>query len=480
MQPEEELPSKPDSNAFALVAQDPSSLRDLITHLQKILEAAIRRWHREPIADVNQSAESTGITSPQLTCSSDSEYDDDLPGSIVPPKRCCIGDTHGTANRPTLRDRLYSRAVRRLRLLISNLERLHSSMSLRQTELNDAQQLARLRLRKDVLAWLAKEETRRDVKSTEPTTSPETQFEQSDFAQSANLAKERAERQRRREQLRVLDDEESRSTALNSNPLAAPCVAIPTSEPAQSTCVAVGLTYQQPLYSTAIPPHRPSPMAFSWRFDKSGSPKIPIFPTKPTVSFRSPTLKGISSKLDSLTTAPTNSLHVPLRLRISPWGGCRSSKTSESAPLSDPPAASNGLTNNAPPVLLSNASTVCKSAPLPASSLSSPLRTVPTISQSTVLSNSSSTPPSVTNEVSTRKVYRVYDTLFTEDACPVRIGADGNIHFLPVDSVPLLHRQVARQMITRYKQCVHNSTASHSSSPLTKRVAVTTGDQDST
>ncbi|CAH8582335.1 unnamed protein product [Dicrocoelium dendriticum] len=477
---EEEFVCEPDRSAFSLVAQDPNSLRDLIAHIQRILEAAIRRWESGPIADPDPNEESSSIPSPQSTCSSES--DENVSGSVLPPKCRRPGGAHGAVGRLTPRDRRFSRAIRRLRLLIANLERLHSSMSLRQTELGDAQQLARLRLRKDVLAWLAREEDRRNSKSTEPTISSSAQSGQSDLVQSGNLAKERAERLRRREQLRVLDDdEEDHTTAPNPNPTPVSCTTSSISEPTQATCTAADVTVQQPLGSTTIPVNRsPPPMAFSWRFDKSGSPKIPIFPTKPTVSFRSTTVNQVSSKSDYIATIPTTSPHISLRFRIAPWSGSQTSQTPAPASLSGPSARTNGLTSNATSVLFANTTTISKPAPLPASSLSAPPQMVPTNTQPDAPSNSSSTSPSITDGLNARKVYRVYDTLFTEDACPVRIDADGSIRFLPVDSIPLLHRQLARQMIARYKQFVHNSVASPSSAPPAKRVAVTTGDQTTT
>ncbi|BHF78608.1 hypothetical protein SprV_0602172100 [Sparganum proliferum] len=60
-----------------------------------------------------------------------------------------------------------------------------------------------------------------------------------------------------------------------------------------------------------------------------------------------------------------------------------------------------------------------------------------------------------------RRIFRFYDTLFTEDARPVRVDPSGALIFLPDDSVPLGHRQMAKQMIERYR----SSSTLPSSSP---------------
>ncbi|VDL96396.1 unnamed protein product [Schistocephalus solidus] len=62
-------------------------------------------------------------------------------------------------------------------------------------------------------------------------------------------------------------------------------------------------------------------------------------------------------------------------------------------------------------------------------------------------------PPPVINHPhpNPRRIFRFYDTLFTEDAKPVRVDPSGALIFLPVDSVPLGHRQMAKQMIERYR-----------------------------
>ncbi len=50
-----------------------------------------------------------------------------------------------------------------------------------------------------------------------------------------------------------------------------------------------------------------------------------------------------------------------------------------------------------------------------------------------------------------RRIFRFYDTLFTEDARPVRLDPNGAVVYLPPESVPLGHRQMARQMIERFR-----------------------------
>ncbi|VDD81823.1 unnamed protein product [Mesocestoides corti] len=58
---------------------------------------------------------------------------------------------------------------------------------------------------------------------------------------------------------------------------------------------------------------------------------------------------------------------------------------------------------------------------------------------------------------SPRRIFRFYDTLFTEDARPVRLEANGAVVFIPPETIPLGHRQMAKQMIERFCATVASS-----------------------
>lgn len=60
-------------------------------------------------------------------------------------------------------------------------------------------------------------------------------------------------------------------------------------------------------------------------------------------------------------------------------------------------------------------------------------------------------PPSQPSSHRPRRIFRFYDTLFTEEGRPVRLEANGAVVYIPPESVPLGHRQMAMQMIERFR-----------------------------
>ncbi|KAL5961247.1 Bromodomain-containing protein 3 [Taenia solium] len=60
-------------------------------------------------------------------------------------------------------------------------------------------------------------------------------------------------------------------------------------------------------------------------------------------------------------------------------------------------------------------------------------------------------PPAQPSTHRPRRIFRFYDTLFTEEGRPVRLEANGAVVYIPPESVPLGHRQMAMQMIERFR-----------------------------
>nr|CDS21208.1 Bromodomain containing protein [Echinococcus granulosus] len=60
-------------------------------------------------------------------------------------------------------------------------------------------------------------------------------------------------------------------------------------------------------------------------------------------------------------------------------------------------------------------------------------------------------PPTQPSTHRPRRIFRFYDTLFTEEGRPVRLEANGAVVYIPPESVPLGHRQMAMQMIERFR-----------------------------
>ncbi|KAL5106746.1 Bromodomain-containing factor 1 [Taenia crassiceps] len=71
-------------------------------------------------------------------------------------------------------------------------------------------------------------------------------------------------------------------------------------------------------------------------------------------------------------------------------------------------------------------------------------------------------PPAQPSAHRPRRIFRFYDTLFTEEGRPVRLEANGAVVYIPPESVPLGHRQMAMQMIERFRA---SSAAAATASP---------------
>ncbi|VDM30910.1 unnamed protein product [Hydatigera taeniaeformis] len=68
-------------------------------------------------------------------------------------------------------------------------------------------------------------------------------------------------------------------------------------------------------------------------------------------------------------------------------------------------------------------------------------------------------PPAQQSTHRPRRIFRFYDTLFTEEGRPVRLEANGAVVYIPPESVPLGHRQMAMQMIERFRASAAAATA---------------------
>ncbi|THD26294.1 Bromodomain testis-specific protein [Fasciola hepatica] len=464
-EPVEDLITEPSKDDFMLVAQDKIQLDTLIGRLRSVLRVAkaqLAKMEDEmPVSQSNateqlSSSDSISVVGSPCslgTCPSDSDSSlssvssnvlgtrSDSQGPVKPKRRARSKQVLRTNDNPDPRRKRYETAISAMKELISNLQTLYKTNAPTHLACEDAKQLVRLRLRKDVESWTVKENKRLQEITKKNVNSPLS--ETSDpITQQADLAKERAERLQRREQLRSrnLDDSDSDS---------------------QSAAWMVHDSTPSGGNETASHPPEFSPI-------RSGT--WPVNPKLPILRISKDTGKPLQPQLrPAQSTALTNTVIPELHSAHSGSG--------DGGPLS-PPAASGCLSRPIkspsvlpasiseatriryrlmPPVYTVRPQTACypaaavrpncgfpmssipNGAPTPHASISTP-HTPPT----KPLTSPSTTP--------TRKVYRVSDYLFTDDAMPVRLEPNGTLHPLPVESVPANLRQVARQMIARYKQ----------------------------
>ncbi|OON20339.1 Bromodomain protein, partial [Opisthorchis viverrini] len=475
--PEEPMVTQPDRHEFSLIAWDTKSLKELLSELRTLLERAQRRLSDPNPSDCSPTQkEEDGTPSVdafrlEASDSFSSVTDvEDGPDKDYRSKRQVVGRReHHSFGR-------LRRGIQMLKQLIRNLEQLETSMRSRHNECEDAQRLARLRLRKDVAVWQAKEDER-VRKEAEAARLEEQKQQQSAVATAHELAKERAERLQRREMLRSIEygassdlDGEGDVGSRNSSPDYRP--------PGFSARTAQG-TVKPPTFQEPVTSPRLSSTAFSCRFDKTGSPKMPIPRTG----------AALPQPLNHIAIGGVRPLNGPSNIfqpRVSPFSrvtiasphptfGVRFTGITPTRPLPAPHSATRQSTITvAGPMAQTNSPVTSSNAP----PLSTPASVTNTHwSNSIPSANHVSQSPSVRPIPPPRKIYRVYDTLFTENATPVRINPDGTLHSLPLDSIPAHHRQVAVQMIARYKQ---HAAAGLAPATTPKRVSVTTGEPDPT
>ncbi|KAF5399743.1 hypothetical protein PHET_06987 [Paragonimus heterotremus] len=454
----EDLIKEPDRSLFALVARNPTEIQVLISQLRTVLKTA-----RQKPDTVTFEANSSSQSSNEDSSSDDSDGVSTGPDS----KRRRLDGSHKMTENESdpvdacsqKRSRRIRRAIRMLKELIFNLEQLRTLMLGRPNDWLDAQQLARLRLRKDVVALETKEKSRLLELSRQTSIDEESMTSESADAR-CDLAAERAERLKRREQLRVLgrlEDEFDQSG--NSESLIKQADSVPLSHAVPSPSL------------SSLPPPDVS------RVDKHGLSKVP----------------AASCTSVPTTNTPAQSYKVgtciPPQFSPQNYPGYSFSGT----PVSNITSQSSSVCfkfNSLPVIRTVRPQSNLSPRPNGVSSPFFPVRFKPSVTvsqaqQSQVTeSQQVVTPRSPTSTTPVpRKIYRVHDTLFTEDACPVRIDAGGVLISLPIDSVPAHHRQVARQMIARYKHFVQGSglnSVPQPVAPSAKRVSVTTGEPDAT
>ncbi|KAA3673792.1 uncharacterized protein DEA37_0010169 [Paragonimus westermani] len=456
--PEEDLIKEPDRSLFALVARNPTEIQMLISHLRTVLKTA-RRKPDTVTFEANSLSQS----------SNEDSSSDDCDGFSTGPdcKRRRLDGPHkipGNESDPV--DASSKKQIRRIRLaiqmleeLIFNLEQLHTLMLGRPNEWFDAQQLARLRLRKDVVALETKEKSRSRELSRQTSIDRESAISEPTDAR-CDLAAERAERLKRREQLRVLGrsedefDQSGKSESLIKQTDSVPLSHAPPppslssrSPPDVSRVDKLGLSNVPASSCTSMPTTNTSTQSY-----KVGTCTLPQFPPQnyPRYSFAG---SPVSNTISQSSSGCFKFNPLPVIRTVRPQSN-----------LSPRP---NGVSSPFFSARFKPSIAVSQSQLSPA-----------TVSQQVTTPRS----PTSTTPVP-RKIYRVHDTLFTEDACPVRIDAGGVLIALPIDSVPAHHRQVARQMIARYKHFVQGpglNNASQSVAPSAKRVSVTTGEPDAT
>ncbi|KAG5447837.1 hypothetical protein CSKR_102290 [Clonorchis sinensis] len=476
-EPEEPIITQPDRHEFSLIAWDTKSLRELLSELRTLLKRAQRRLSDPNPTDCSptekQEDGTPSVDAFRLEASDSFSSGTDVedgPDKDYKSKRQVVGrHKHDSFGR-------LRRGIRMLEQLIRNLEQLETSMRSHHSECEDAQKLARLRLRKDVAVWQAKEDER-VRKEAEEARLEQQQQQQSAVATAHELAKERAERLQRREMLRSIEygassdlDGEGDVGFRNSSPDYRP--------PGFSARASEGTVRPPAVQASATSP-RLSSTAFSYRFDKTGSPKMPI--PRTGASFPQP-LNHIAIGGVRPLNGPSNVFQprVPPFSRVTiasphPTFGVRFTGINPTCPLPAPYSATKQSTVTvAGPMAQTNSPVTSSNAP----PLSTPASVTNTHwSNSIPSANHASQSPSVRPIPPPRKIYRVYDTLFTENATPVRINPDGTLHSLPLDSIPAHHRQVAVQMIARYKQ---HAAAGLAPASTPKRVSVTTGEPDPT
>lgn len=177
--------------------------------------------------------------------------------------------------------------------------------------------------------------------------------------------------------------------------------------------------------------------SFSVKLDAVGKPKIPISRShlpilNPLKIRRSALLEP--SKTVAILPKPSFSSSI---FRPNNFSTQSSPKSYQLPTYSLNSSASSKFING-----LTNSSTNFKN-------ISSMGASTSTKNQSLSVKTTTKTTPNVS---AARKIYRVYDTLFTEDAKPVRIGPDGKLFPIDPNSVGSDLKRLAIQMIARYHQ----------------------------
>uniref|UniRef100_A0A3Q0KRV0 Bromo domain-containing protein n=1 Tax=Schistosoma mansoni TaxID=6183 RepID=A0A3Q0KRV0_SCHMA len=486
---EENLITEPSSELFTLIAKDSQELNQLLIILRQILSINEEKLNKK------QSIDELDLNS---DCDNPIEEEADDDGninnkeSVTNKKRTLAEQNENTKNQQTIRLR---NAIGSLKSLIANLEELYKSVLNRENERVDAQRLARLRLRKDVEQWEANEaeKSRKQLKmnQTNKLNNQESRLNLLASLQT-DLSKDRAERHSRREQLRAQDltNDEAYESESNDSESNEQNIRRQSNNSPKSITVTMSTDTKT---SSMKNINQNSYQAFASRISASGSPKIPISrfnsedlipkirrsfmfdssknvsilprpsggtpvkPTSPTSlnNNNHNTRSGINHSFPrvSHSTFRSNTPRSPAILRTS------LPKTSSSSGTNHPNGVSALNPTTSP---LSNKSNISSNVLL---SPKSPTSIMATNTSSTsppptsiTNTNTITTPTSTSsNKTSTpvRKIYRVCNTLFTEDAKPVKIGPNGSLILIPPDSIPLNQRQLARQMISRYHQHVN-------------------------
>ncbi|CAH8591545.1 unnamed protein product [Heterobilharzia americana] len=469
MKKDEEEILEPPRESFTLVAKDAQELTDLISILRQVLLNSQEKLNTKNV-DIN-----------------DFNLDSDS-------KKKRLSERDGTISQQTTRAH---NAIGSLERLIQNLEQLYQSVMNRESERVEAQRLARLRLLKDVEQW-EENEAKKNMKQSS-IISEDSQINAVSHPSlipsfQTDSSKDRTERHMRREQLRargMLEEDESDSEhddfhqqVDNKEPMNS--VKQPNNSSSLSRITRTGVTTTTTTTTTTSTisnsimngsgSNRKSINdtcyeAFTMRISESGNPKIPISrfsveeslpkvrrsalltPSKTVSILPKPTS---CSKLTSTTTTVTtkNTTHNSSDYKsLTDYSYSR---------VSNSPFRSN--TSRTPSILR------------PSMPRTQPITHHPnglSVSLSSPLSHNNMSSISVTpSKPPIRKIYRVCNTLFTEDAKPVKIGPNGFLIPIPPDSIPLSQRQLARQMISRYHQHMKSASSSSTTSSLSQTDAI--------
>ncbi|KAH8872948.1 hypothetical protein KSF78_0007835 [Schistosoma japonicum] len=463
---EENLVIEPSRESFTLIAKDSQELNQLLLILRQVLctnEEKLNNKKHTDDSDFNLDSD----------CDDPVEIDNIMMnGTSVKSKYPSHEQQLNITTQRTVRLR---NAIESLRNLITNLEQLYQSVLNRENERSDAQRLARLRLRKDVQLWEANEaaKTSKQLKMNQAS---EKNRQESRLNLLASLqtdtSKDRAERHLRREQLRAQDvtsdeacdesseydsesNEQNTGKSLNNSPKSI-TITIPTNTQTSSMKNINKNSYE----------------AFVSRISASGTPKIPISrfnyqdllpkirrsamlePSKNAAILPRPSgqMKSIGPK--RITTVNNNN-----RNRVDYAYSHESNSIFRSNTLRTPAILRNcSVKTSSSTMNHSNDISKLSPATSPSPVLSPPSIKTTVYTSSTSTASTSSTPSGKTLSTPVRKIYRVCNTLFTEDARPVKISPTGSLILIPPESIPLDQRQLARQMISRYHQ--HMNTVS--------------------
>ncbi|KAK4468794.1 hypothetical protein MN116_007566 [Schistosoma mekongi] len=486
---EENLVLEPSRESFTLIAKDAQELNQLLVILRQVLctnEEKLNNMKHFDDSDLNLDSD----------CDDPEEIDNIMMnGTSVKSKHPSFQQQQlSMTTQQTVRLR---NAIKSLKNLITNLEQLYQSVLNRENERSDAQRLARLRLRKDVQVWEANEAAKIS-KQLKMSQANEKNHQESRLNLLASLqtdtSKDRAERHLRREQLRAQDvtsDEacdESSEYDSESNEQN-------TGKPVNNSPKSITITIPTNTQTSSMKNiNKNSYQAFVSRISASGTPKIPISrfncqdllpkirrsamlkPSKNAAILPRPSgqIKPVSAK--RVTTVNNNN-----RIRVD-YAYSHESNSIFRSSTPRTPAILRNCSVKTPSSTMNHSNDVSKLSPAtsPSPMLSPPSIRTTVYTSSTSTASTSSTPSGKTLSTPVRKIYRVCNTLFTEDARPVKISPTGSLILIPPESIPLDQRQLASQMISRYHQHMNaisvkpnlttTSCSSSISSPLTSSV----------